>query len=73
MGWITDNVDVRSGWWAPGENLFGRLHKSENKLRWTLPEEELFSSFVAYSHILKLSRESVFRNLNPNASKHGLY
>ena len=42
-----------------------RLRPQKRKQRRTLPEEELFSSFVAYWHILSC--------LNPNASKHGLH
>ena len=47
------------------------LCSQKQKQRQTLPEEELVSSLVAYSRDFKVVEgESVFYNLNQNASKH---
>ena len=49
-----------------------QLCSQKRKQRRALPEEELFSSLVAYARDFNVVEwESVFRNLNPNASKHG--
>ena len=53
------------------EKLTCDVKRNPQTIRQTLPEE-LFSSFVAYSHILSCQK-SVFRNLNPNASKRDLH